>query len=114
MPFHPSIRWSWPRDRWERAILVGSAIAVVLAAFAAASTLRSRARVHQAAIASLTNYVAVGIEQYVNGYENLLRQSFVPVLPSDDYSNPASRRDPLPVSELIAAMSRMRTDPCHC
>jgi signal transduction histidine kinase len=114
MPLQSSIRWSWPRDRWERGILAGSAIAVVLAALAGMGTLRSRVRVHQAAIASLTNYAAVGIEQYVNGYENLLRQSFVPLLPSADYSDPTARRDPLPASALIGAMSRMRSDPCRC
>ncbi|MDX2057886.1 MAG: hypothetical protein SFV24_08815 [Gemmatimonadales bacterium] len=30
---------------------------------------------------SLTNYAAVAAEQFGNGYEGVLRQSFVPVLP---------------------------------
>ena len=98
--------WS-PRDRWERAILVGAAIAVVIAAAAVVSTIRARAVVHKAAIASMTNYAAVGMEQFVNGYEALLRQSFVPVLPSDS-------PDPLPVSDMLETIARLQRDPCRC
>src|SRR5262245_44475160 len=95
----------WPRDRWERAIVIGAAIAVVIAAAAVVSTIRARAVVHKAAVISLTNYAAVGMEQFVNGYEGLLRQSFVPVLPSDS-------RDPLPVSDMLQTIARLQRDPC--
>jgi signal transduction histidine kinase len=107
-------RWSWPRDRWERGILIGTAIAVVVAASAVAGTLRARALVHKAAIASLSNYAAVGMEQYVNGYEGLLRQSFVPIMPPTDYVEPSGPRDPLPVSDMIGTIARLQRDPCRC
>ena len=108
------LKWSWPRDRWERGILIGTAIAVVVAASAAAGTLRARATVHKAAIASLTNYAAVGMEQFVNGYEGLLRQSFVPIMPPTDYVEPSGARDPLPVSDMIGTIARLQRDPCRC
>ncbi|MEP6687862.1 MAG: HAMP domain-containing sensor histidine kinase [Gemmatimonadales bacterium] len=108
------LRWSWPRDRWERAILVGTAIAVVVAGSAVVATLRARAAVHKAAIASLRNYAAVGMEQFVNGYESLLRQSFVPIMPPTDYVEPLGPRDPLPVSDMVATIARLQRDPCRC
>jgi signal transduction histidine kinase len=114
MPLDTSLRWSWPRDRWERVILIGTAIAVVIAASAVVITLRARARVHKAAIASLSNYAAVGMEQFVNGYESLLRQSFVPILPLGDYGEPSGPRDPLPVSDMIGTIARLQQDPCRC
>ena len=114
MSLESRLRWSWPRDRWERAILIGTAIAVVVAASAAVGTLRARAVVHKAAIASLTNYAAVGIEQFVNGYESLLRQSFVPIMPPADYMDPSGPRDPLPVTDMIGTIARMQRDPCRC
>ncbi len=104
----------WPRDRWERAILIGAAIAVVIAASAVVGTLRTRTVVHKAAIASLTNYAAVGMEQFVNGYESLLRQSFVPILPPAGYAEPSGGRDPLPVSDMLETMARLQRDPCRC
>ena len=109
---HPG--WWWPRDRSERAILIGVVIAVVIAASAVVSTLRTRARMHKAAIASLRNYAAVGMEQFVNGYEGLLRQSFVPILPPAAFSEPSGPRDPLPVSDMIGTIARLRQDPCRC
>jgi signal transduction histidine kinase len=114
MSFASMLRWSWPRDRWERGILVGTAIAVVVAASAVAGTLRARTLVHKAAIASLRNYAAVGMEQYVNGYESLLRQSLVPILPPTDYVEPSGPRDPLPVSDMIGTIARLQRDPCRC
>ena len=114
MPLDSILRWSWPRDRWERGILIGAAIAVVVAASAVAGTLRTRATVHKAAIRSLTNYAAVGMEQFVNGYESLLRQSFVPIMPPPDYVEPSGARDPLPVSDMIGAIARLQRDPCRC
>ena len=114
MSLDSMLRWSWPRDRWERGILVGTAIAVVVAASAVAGTLRARATVHKAAIASLTNYAAVGMEQFVNGYEGLLRQSFVPIMPPTDYVEPSGARDPLPVSDMIGTIARLQRDPCRC
>ena len=69
---------------------------------------------HKAAIASLSNYAAVGMEQFVNGYEGLLRESFVPIMPPADYLEPAGARDPLPVSDMIGAMARLQRDPCRC
>lgn len=107
-------RWPWPRDRWERAILLGTAIAVVVAVAAAVGTVRSRARVHKAAIASLQNYAAVGVEQFVNGYETLIRESFIPVLPPPDDLEPSSRRDPLPAADMLGMMARLQRDPCRC
>ncbi len=107
-------RWPWPRDRWERAILLGTAIAVVVAVWAAVGTVRSRARVHKAAIASLQNYAAVGIEQFVNGYETLVRESFIPILPPPDDPEPAIGRDPLPAADMLGMMSRLQRDPCRC
>ena len=95
MSLDSMLRWSWPRDRWERGILIGTALAVVVAAAAVAGTLRARALVHKAAIASLSNYAAVGMEQFVNGYEGLLRQSFIPIMPPTDYADPSGIRDPL-------------------
>ena len=114
MPLDSILRWSWPRDRWERGILIGAAIAVVVAASAVAGTLRTRATVHKAAIRSLTNYAAVGMEQFVNGYESLLRQSFVPIMPPPDYVEPSGARDPLPVSDMIGTIARLQRDPCRC
>ena len=108
------LRWSWPRDRWERGILIGTAIAVVVAVSAVAGTLRARALVYKAAIASLSNYAAVGMEQFVNGYEGLLRQSFVPIMPPADYVEPSGPRDPLPVSDMIGTIARLQRDPCRC
>lgn len=105
------LRWSWPRDRWERAILIGTAIAVVVAAWAVVGTLRTRAVLHKAAISSLSNYAAVGMEQFVNGYESLLRQSFVPILPLTDATGP---RDPLPVADMVGTITRLQRDPCQC
>jgi signal transduction histidine kinase len=114
MPLDSIHRWSWPRDRWERGILVGTSVAVVVAAAAVAGTLRTRATVHKAAITSLSNYAAVGMEQFVNGYEGLLRESFVPIMPPADYVERAGARDPLPVSDLLDAMARLQRDPCRC
>ena len=114
MSLDSMLRWSWPRDRWERGILIGTAIAVVVAASAVAGTLRARALVHKAAIASLSNYAAVGMEQFVNGYEGLLRQSFVPIMPPTDYVEPSGPRDPLPVSDMIGTIARLQRDPCRC
>jgi signal transduction histidine kinase len=114
MSLNSILRWSWPRDRWERGILIGTAIAVVVAASAVAGTLRARALVHKAAIASLSNYAAVGMEQFVNGYEGLLRQSFVPIMPPTDYVEPSRPRDPLPVSDMIGTIARLQRDPCRC
>ena len=94
--------------------MIGAAIAVVVAASAVAGTLRTRATVHKAAIRSLTNYAAVGMEQFVNGYESLLRQSFVPIMPPTDYVEPSGARDPLPVSDMIGAIARLQRDPCRC
>jgi signal transduction histidine kinase len=108
------LRWSWPRDRWERGILIGTAIAVVVAASAVAGTLRARALVHKAAIASLSNYAAIGMEQFVNGYEGLLRQSFVPIMPATADAEPSGLRDPLPVSDMIGMIARLQRDPCRC
>jgi signal transduction histidine kinase len=107
-------RWSWPRDRWERGILIGTGIAVFVASSAVAGTLRARALVHKAAIASLSNYAAVGMEQFVNGYEGLLRQSFVPIMPPTDYVEPSGPRDPLPVSDMIGTIARLQRDSCRC
>jgi signal transduction histidine kinase len=107
-------RWSWPRDRWERAILIGAAIAVVVAVSAAVGTLRARAVVHKAAIASLTNYAAVGMEQFANGYEGLLRQSIVPIMPPTDDVDPSGPREPLPVADMIGTIGRLQRDPCRC
>ncbi len=107
-------RWPWPRDRWERAILLGTAVAVLVALSAAIGTVRARARVHKAAILSLQNYAAVGMEQFVNGYEALIRESFIPILPPSDDVEPASRRDPLPAAEMLAVMTRLQRDPCKC
>jgi signal transduction histidine kinase len=114
MSLDSMLRWSWPRDRWERGILIGTAIAVVVAASAVAATLRTRALVHKAAIASLRSYAAVGMEQFVNGYESLLRQSFIPILPPTDYGEPAAPRDPLPASDMVATIARLQRDPCRC
>ena len=108
------LSWSWPRDRWERGILIGAAIAIVVAASAAVGTLRARAVVHKAAIASLSNYAAVGMEQFVNGYESLLRQSLVPIMPPTDYVEPPGPRDPLPAADMTATIARMQKDPCRC
>lgn len=107
-------RWPWPYDRWERAILLGTAIAVAVAAAAVLGTLRQRRAVREAAIASLGNYAAVGMEQFVNGYEALLRESFLPVLPPPDDVEPAGRLDPLPVDEMHMMISRLAADPCRC
>jgi signal transduction histidine kinase len=114
MSLDSMLRWSWPRDRWERGILIGTAIAVVVAASAVAGTLRARALVHKAAIASLSNYAAVGMEQFVNGYESLLRQSLVPIMPATDHVEPSGPRDPLPVSDMIGMIARLQRDPCRC
>ena len=114
MSLDSMLRWSWPRDRWERGILIGTAIAVVVAASAVAGTLRARAVVHKAAIISLSNYAAVGMEQFVNGYEGLLRLSFVPIMPATDYVEPSGPRDPLPVSDMIGMIARLQRDPCRC
>jgi signal transduction histidine kinase len=114
MSLDSMLRWSWPRDRWERGILIGTAIAVVVAALAVAGTLRARVLVHKGAIASLSNYAAVGMEQFVNGYEGLLRQSFVPIMPATDYVEPSGPRDPLPVSDMIGMIARLQRDPCRC
>jgi signal transduction histidine kinase len=114
MPLDSILRWWRACDRWERAILIGTGIAVLIAAWTLVSTLRARARVHEAAIASLTNYAAVGIEQFVNGYESLLRQSFVPILPPSNEVDPSGPLDPLPLADMIGRMSRLQQDPCHC
>lgn len=114
MSFKSILGWSWPRDRWERGILIGTAIAVAVAASAVAGTLRARALVHKAAIASLTSYAAIGMEQFVNGYESLLRQSFVPIMPAPGYAEPSGPRDPLPVSDMIGTIARLQRDPCRC
>ncbi len=110
----PSSRWPWPYDRWERAILAGTAIAVVVAAAAVLGTLRARRVVRDAAIASLGNYAAVGMEQFVNGYEGILRESFLPILPPPDDVEPSGRRDPLPVEEMLGMIARLAADPCRC
>ena len=114
MSYISGSRWPWPRDRWERAILLGTAIAVVVALAAAAGTVRARARVHKAAIASLQNYAAVGLEQFVNGYETLIRESFIPVLPPPDDLEPSIARDPLPAADMLGMMSRLQRDACKC
>jgi signal transduction histidine kinase len=113
MSLQSRLPWSWPRDRWERGILIGTAIAVVVAGWAVVGTLRTRAVLHKAAIASLSNYAAVGMEQFVNGYESLLRQSFVPILPSA-VAEAAGPRDPLPVADMLATIARLQRDPCQC
>jgi signal transduction histidine kinase len=92
---------------------LGAIGAVVVAAVAATGLVRTRARVHAAAIASLGNYATVASEQFVNGVESLLRQSFAPILPPPGYFDSASR-DPLPVAELLEMIERLKNDPCHC
>jgi signal transduction histidine kinase len=54
------------------------------------------------------------MEQFVNGYESLLRQSFVPIMPATDYVEPSGPRDPLPVSDMIGMIARLQRDPCRC
>jgi len=97
-----TLTWSGPRDRWARVILIVAAVGVLIAVWAAVSTLRARAQVHEAAKASLSNYAAVAIEQFVNGYEALLRDNFVPIL------------EPLPPAALVERMKQLQRDPCRC
>ena len=91
-----TLTWSGPRDRWARVILIVAAVGVLIAAWTAVSTLRARAQVHEAAKASLSNYAAVAIEQFVNGYEALLRDNFIPI-------RPAPARRPRRAHEAAAA-----------
>jgi signal transduction histidine kinase len=92
-----------PFTRWERTILIGASVGVLIAGWTLVSTLRIRARVHKAAVVSLSNYAAVAMEQYVNGYESILRQSFVPML--DSLGRPLERLDP-----MVAAAVRPQAD----
>ncbi len=109
-----AVGFRWPRDRWERAIVLGTAVAIGVALAAAAGTLRARAGVHQAAILGLTGYAAVGMEQFVNGYEARIRQSFLPILPPPDDVGSAGPRDPRPLAGMIERMARLERDPCGC
>jgi signal transduction histidine kinase len=56
----------------------------------------------------------VSADQFVNGFEALIRQSFVPILPPPDYVAPAGEPDPRPLTELTAMIERLANDPCRC
>lgn len=97
-------RW----DRWNGAIVVALVAAVAVAAVASVATIRARAGLRALASGSLTNYAAVAAEQFGNGYEGLLRQSFVPVLP------PAGEASAPSLEGMVATAARLERDPCRC
>lgn len=102
------------RDGWRRAILIATAAVVLLTAGATIAAVRTRLQVRAAAVASLRNYATVAAEQFVNAYEALLRQSFVPIMPPPGFNSPGEARDPIPVADLVAMIDRLRNDPCRC
>ncbi len=107
-------RWPRRRDRWESAILGGTVIAVAVTILLALSAIRTRRQVHQAALASLTNYLAIALDRYANGIETAMRQSFFPIMPPPDYLGSPDRRDPLPIADMVTMIERLRHDPCRC
>ena len=109
-----SVRELLPRDGWARAIVAGVAVGVLVTGLAAIGAVRSRTAIRAAAVASLTNYASVAAEQFANGYEAIIRQSFVPIIPTPGYVDPPGRRDPLPVADMVEMIGRLRIDPCHC
>lgn len=114
MAFASRPRGSRLLDPWRRAILVGTVVAILVAAAAAVGTIRSRARLRETATKSLANYVTVALEQFVNGYEAQLRASFVPVMPPPYEVDPLDRRAPQPIADMLWMINRNRHDPCRC
>ncbi len=107
-------RWPRHRDRWEWAILGGTTFAVGATLLVAVSAIRGRQQAHQAAIASLTNYLAVALDRYANGIETLVRGNVFPILPPPDYLSTPDQRDPLPISDMVEMVARLQRDPCRC
>ena len=108
------IRWPRHRHRWEWAIIGGTAIAVAATVLVAASAIRGRRQVHHAALASLSNYLAVALDRYANSSEAQIRQSFYPIMPPPDYLTSRGQRDPLPIADMVWMIDRLQKDPCHC
>ena len=106
----------WPRHRtgWEWVILGATIVAVAVTVLVAVSAIRGRRQVHRAALASLTNYLAVALDRYANGAETQIRQSFFPIMPPPDYLGAPSQRDPLPMADMVEMVDRLANDPCRC
>ncbi len=79
---------SAPRSRWSSRLRPPSARS-------------GRGRGAQGGDREPENYAAVGMEQFVNGYESLIRQSFMPVMPPTDDVEPTGPHDPLPVADML-------------
>ena len=110
----PMSRWPRHRDRWEWAILGGTAFAVAATCLVAVSAIRGRQQAHRAALASLTNYLAVALDRYANGTETLIRQNIFPIMPPPDYLSTPAQRDPLPIADMVGMIERLQRDPCQC
>ncbi len=107
-------RWPRRRDRWESAILGGTVVALAVTILVAVSAIRTRQQVHRAALASLTNYLAIALDRYANGTETVMRQNFFPIVPPPEYLGSPDQRDPLPLADMVAMIDRLRRDPCRC
>ncbi len=107
-------RWPRHRDRWEWAILGGTAFAVAAIVLVAVSAIRGRQQAHHAAVASLTNYLAVALDRYANGIETLMRSNIFPIMPPPDYLSTPAERDPLPIRDMVEMIDRLQRDPCRC
>lgn len=94
--------------------MVGVGVGAIVTVLAAIGAVRSRASIRATAIGSLGNFASVAAEQFVNGYEARIRQSFVQILPLPGTVDPSKRRDPLPVTDMVEMMAYLRNDPCHC